>query len=133
MCKLSQHGKGDMQDIQNLMSAALLSVSILGFTVPYAAWSKAVARCLLHVHDFKSCVTFRMVNTLGTVSPCSSVLCLPLTSCCLMQTEKMDTKCVTWQEANMKMELANMIFDDLIEDTAFAFCDAHHMPMPAEV
>lgn len=50
-----------------------------------------------------------------------------------MQTEKMDAKCVTWQEANMKMELANMIFDELIEDTAFAFYDAHHMPMPAEV
>ena len=51
----------------------------------------------------------------------------------LLQTEKMDAKCVTWQEANMKMELANMIFDDLIEDTASAFCDAHHMPVPAEV
>lgn len=26
-CVLSQHGKGDMQDIQNLMNAALLAVS----------------------------------------------------------------------------------------------------------
>ena len=52
---------------------------------------------------------------------------------CLLQTEKMDAKCVTWQEANMKMELANMIFDDLIEDTGLAFCAAHHMPVPAQV
>ena len=51
----------------------------------------------------------------------------------LLQTEKMDVKCVKWQEANMKMELANTIFDDLIEDTALAFLDAHHMPVPAEV
>ncbi len=29
MCQLSQHGQGDMQDIQNLMSAELLSVSHL--------------------------------------------------------------------------------------------------------
>jgi len=29
MCQLSQHGQGDMQDIQNLMSAVLLSVSHL--------------------------------------------------------------------------------------------------------
>ncbi|KAL0030531.1 hypothetical protein WJX79_002190 [Trebouxia sp. C0005] len=73
MCQLSQHGQGDMQDIQNLMSAALLS------------------------------------------------------------TEKVDAKCVTWQEANMKMELANLIFDDLVEDTALAFCDAHNMPIVASV
>ena len=32
MCQLSQHGQGDMQDIQNLMSAALLSVSDLTLT-----------------------------------------------------------------------------------------------------
>ena len=32
MCQLSQHGQGDMQDIQNLMSAALLSVSYLTLT-----------------------------------------------------------------------------------------------------
>lgn len=68
-------------------------------------------------------VATRLLNNM----PCS-LLCY-----CLLQTEKMDAKCVTWQEANMKMELANMIFDDLIEDTAFAFCDAHHIPVPAEV
>lgn len=51
----------------------------------------------------------------------------------MLQTEKVDAKCVTWQEANMKMELANMIFDDLIEDTATAFCNAHNMPIPAAV
>ena len=28
MCQLSQHGQGDMQDIQNLMNAALLNVSV---------------------------------------------------------------------------------------------------------
>ena len=60
-------------------------------------------------------------------------MCLSHYCANVLQTEKMDAKCVTWQEANMKMELANMIFDDLIEDTAFAFCDAHHMPVPAEV
>ena len=55
-------------------------------------------------------------------------------SCCwLLQTEKMDVKCVKWQEANMKIELANAIFADLIEDTAIAFLDAHQMPVPAEV
>jgi len=32
MCQRSQHGQGDMQDIQNLMSAALLSVSHLTLT-----------------------------------------------------------------------------------------------------
>ena len=42
----------------------------------------------------------------------------------LLQTEKMDAKCITWQEANMKMELANMIFDDLIDDTARCLLDA---------
>ena len=31
----------------------------------------------------------------------------------------------------MKMEVANMIFEDLIEDTALAFCAAHNMPLPA--
>ncbi len=51
----------------------------------------------------------------------------------VLQTEKVDAKCVTWQEANMKMELANLIFDDLIEDTALAFCDAHNMPIVASV
>ncbi len=51
----------------------------------------------------------------------------------VLQTEKVDAKCVTWQEANMKMELANLIFDDLIEDTALAFCDAHTMPIVASV
>ncbi len=51
----------------------------------------------------------------------------------VLQTEKVDAKCVTWQEANMKMELANLIFDDLTEDTALAFCDAHNMPIVASV
>ena len=41
----------------------------------------------------------------------------------MLHTEKLDTKCVTWQEANMKMEIANMIFDDLVDDTARCFFD----------
>ncbi len=51
----------------------------------------------------------------------------------VLQTEKVDAKCVTWQEANMKMELANLIFDDMIEDTAIAYYEAHNMPVPVTV
>ena len=34
MCQLSQHGQGDMQDINNLMTAALLNVSLLNARLP---------------------------------------------------------------------------------------------------
>ena len=54
-------------------------------------------------------------------------------SVCFLQTEKIDAKCITWQEANMKMDLANIIFDDLIEDTAAALLDACNLPVPISV
>ena len=47
----------------------------------------------------------------------------------LLQTEKIDAKCITWQEANMKMKIADLIFDDLVEDTALAFSDAFSVPV----
>lgn len=43
MCQLSQHGQGDMQDIQNLMSAALLSVSHLTLTSVQQAANQEVS------------------------------------------------------------------------------------------
>ena len=117
-----------MQDIQNLMSSALLAVSVLGLI---GLCKHEPASGGIYVRSY--CVAFTRFSVHGHSYLFAMCVALNLTCWCLLQTEKMDAKCVTWQEANMKMELANMIFDDLIEDTAFAFCDAHNMPMPTEV
>lgn len=78
MCKLSQHGKGDMQDIQNLMSAALLAVSFLALhcLVQHAAKQLQGTKC--------RCTAASLMHPsqcLRSLLHCRNVPCLPLTYC----------------------------------------------------
>ena len=101
-----------------------------------SAWARGHAR---HPESHECCVDtgacllfcLSLVVTHYLSIPCVQCTCAacsltPKSYSCLclqcLQAERMDAKCITWQEANMKMEIANMIFDDIIDDTARCLC-----------